>query len=487
MRHPARASTQGTGRRELLVTPCHLAPRAHRRLRRRRSRRPGSIGAARAPREGGCAASGSRTATPRRPRGRSQQPFPSALADRDARDDDRFRRRAVGDAEGVDALDGVHAVRHLADDCVLGWEARVVAGHDEELAARRPRRLDPGLRHRNHAPRVGGVRGRHVDGRVAGAARARLGRIAALDHEPRHDAMEDRVVEVAGARERHERRRRLRREPGVERHGERPATRVEHERVRLRFVERCRRCLARARVARRGRLDAHALRERGGSRGRRRLGCGLSAPATAGEERRGDEHGEEGAHGLRSYPSMSKLTRCEWAAEGDELMLAYHDSEWGVPSHDDRHLFELLILEGAQAGLSWSTILRKRENYRRAFAGFKPELVAGLDPGSLLADPGIVRNRLKVESAISNAGVWLEQDDPVELLWSFVGGEPKVNAWRTLAELPAETDESRAMSKELKRRGFRFVGPTICYSLMQACGLVDDHTTDCFRRVSDTP
>jgi DNA-3-methyladenine glycosylase I len=167
--------------------------------------------------------------------------------------------------------------------------------------------------------------------------------------------------------------------------------------------------------------------------------------------------------------------------EADELYVAYHDEEWGVASRDPRHLFELLILEGAQAGLSWSTILRKRENYRRAFAGFKPELVAGLDPGSLLADPGIVRNRLKVESAISNAGVWLEQDDPVELLWSFVGGEPKVNAWRTLAELPAETDESRAMSKELKRRGFRFVGPTICYSLMQACGLVDDHTTDCFR------
>jgi len=152
-----------------------------------------------------------------------------------------------------------------------------------------------------------------------------------------------------------------------------------------------------------------------------------------------------------------------------------------VPSRDPRHLFELLVLEGAQAGLSWSTILHKREGYRKAFAGFDPAKVARLDPEQLLADPGIVRNRLKVESAISNAQIWLEQDDPVELLWSSVGGEPKVNSWRTLAELPAETDESRAMSKELKRLGFRFVGPTTCYSLMQACGLVNDHTTDCFR------
>jgi DNA-3-methyladenine glycosylase I len=152
-----------------------------------------------------------------------------------------------------------------------------------------------------------------------------------------------------------------------------------------------------------------------------------------------------------------------------------------VPSRDPRHLFELLILEGAQAGLSWSTILRKRENYRRAFAGFEPERVARLDPEALLADSGIVRNRLKIESAIANARAWLEQDDAVELLWSFVGGEPLVNSWRTLAEIPAETVESKAMSKELKRRGFRFVGPTICYAFMQACGLVNDHTTDCFR------
>jgi DNA-3-methyladenine glycosylase I len=173
--------------------------------------------------------------------------------------------------------------------------------------------------------------------------------------------------------------------------------------------------------------------------------------------------------------------RCAWVPEGDPLYLAYHDEEWGVPSHDERHLFELLVLEGAQAGLSWSTILRKREGYRRAFAGFDPERVARLEPETLLLDEGIVRNRLKVESAIANARAWLEQDDPVELLWSFVEGEPRRNQWRTLAEIPAETEESKAMSKELKRRGFRFVGPTICYAFMQACGLVNDHVVDCFR------
>jgi DNA-3-methyladenine glycosylase I len=175
------------------------------------------------------------------------------------------------------------------------------------------------------------------------------------------------------------------------------------------------------------------------------------------------------------------MRRCPWVPEGDELYIAYHDEEWGVPSRDPRHLFELLVLEGAQAGLSWSTILRKREGYQAAFAGFDPKRVAKLDPDALLADARIVRNRLKVESAITNARAWLEQDDPVELLWSFVGGKPIVNRWRRLAEIPAETDESKAMSKELKRRGFRFVGPTICYAFMQACGLVNDHTTDCFR------
>jgi DNA-3-methyladenine glycosylase I len=175
------------------------------------------------------------------------------------------------------------------------------------------------------------------------------------------------------------------------------------------------------------------------------------------------------------------MVRCSWVPQSDPLHVAYHDEEWGVPTRDPRHLFELLVLEGAQAGLSWSTILRKRNGYRRAFAGFDPERVARLDANVLLQDPGIVRNRLKVESAIANARAWLEQDDPVELLWSFVEGEPRRNHWRTLAEIPAETEESKAMSKELKRRGFRFVGPTICYAFMQACGLVNDHVVDCFR------
>jgi len=175
------------------------------------------------------------------------------------------------------------------------------------------------------------------------------------------------------------------------------------------------------------------------------------------------------------------MERCAWVPDGDPLYVAYHDEEWGVPSRDPRHLFEMLVLEGAQAGLSWSTILHKREGYRRAFAGFDPERVARLDTEQLLQDAGIVRNRLKVESAIANARAWLEQDDPVELLWSFVGGSPHLNRFETLAELPAQTPESAAMSKELKRRGFRFVGPTVCYSLMQACGLVNDHVTSCFR------
>ena len=176
--------------------------------------------------------------------------------------------------------------------------------------------------------------------------------------------------------------------------------------------------------------------------------------------------------------------RCSWVPEDDPLYLAYHDEEWGVPSHDERHLFEMLVLEGAQAGLSWSTVLHKREGYKQAFAGFDIEAVARLterDVERLLADPGIVRNRLKVESAILNAQATITAGGLAELVWSFVGGTTIVNAWRTLAEVPAETPESRAMSKELKRRGFRFVGPTICYAFMQACGLVDDHTTDCFR------
>ncbi len=169
-------------------------------------------------------------------------------------------------------------------------------------------------------------------------------------------------------------------------------------------------------------------------------------------------------------------------------MRAYHDEEWGVPSHDDRHLYELLTLEGAQAGLSWSTILRKREGYRRAFAGFDAAKVARFgakDVERLLGDPGIVRNRLKVESTIANAGRVLEVQAELgsfdAYLWGFVGGEPIVNRRRSLAELPAETELSRALSKDLKHRGFRFVGPTVCHAFMQAVGMVNDHMVDCFR------
>ena len=172
----------------------------------------------------------------------------------------------------------------------------------------------------------------------------------------------------------------------------------------------------------------------------------------------------------------------------DPLYREYHDVEWGVPSRDDRHLFEMLVLEGAQAGLSWATILHKREGYRRVFAGFDPVAVAGFgraDVERLLGDAGIVRNRLKVESAISNARCVLEvqeaEDSLAAYLWSFVGGEPLVGRWRSLGELPAETGESRAMSKDLKRRGFRFVGPTVCYAFMQATGMVMDHVVDCYR------
>ena len=182
------------------------------------------------------------------------------------------------------------------------------------------------------------------------------------------------------------------------------------------------------------------------------------------------------------------MTRCGWVPDGDPAYVAYHDEEWGVPSHDDRHLFEMLVLEGAQAGLSWSTILRKREGYRRAFADFDAERVARFgqrDVERLLADPGIVRNRLKVESAVANARAVLEvraaHGSLDAYLWTFVGGRPKRNRFRTLSDIPAETEESKAMSKDLKRRGFRFVGPTVCYAFMQATGMTNDHVTSCFR------
>jgi DNA-3-methyladenine glycosylase I len=182
------------------------------------------------------------------------------------------------------------------------------------------------------------------------------------------------------------------------------------------------------------------------------------------------------------------MRRCDWVPAGDPAYVAYHDEEWGVPSHDDPHLYEMITLEGAQAGLSWSTILRKREGYRKAFASFDAAKVARFDRGKverLLENPDIVRNRLKVESAVNNAQRVLEVREEFgsldAYLWRFVGGEPIVGGWTTLGEIPAETSESRAMSKDLRARGFRFVGPTVCYALMQATGLVNDHTTDCFR------
>jgi DNA-3-methyladenine glycosylase I len=182
------------------------------------------------------------------------------------------------------------------------------------------------------------------------------------------------------------------------------------------------------------------------------------------------------------------VKRCEWVPLDNPAYLAYHDEEWGVPAHGDGRLYEMLVLEGAQAGLSWSTILNKREGYRRAFSGFDPGKVARFDSRrveGLLMDPSIVRNRLKVLSAISNAQAVLrvqEEDGSLDsYLWSFVGGAPKVNRFRTLGDIPAETAESAAMSKDLKRRGFKFVGPTVCYAFMQACGLVLDHVASCFR------
>jgi DNA-3-methyladenine glycosylase I len=181
-------------------------------------------------------------------------------------------------------------------------------------------------------------------------------------------------------------------------------------------------------------------------------------------------------------------TRCEWAGT-EAAMVAYHDDEWGVPTHDDAALFELLTLEGAQAGLSWRTILDKREGYRRAFAGFDPEQVAGFDERDverLLTDAGIVRHRGKIESTIGNARALLalqgDQGSFDAYVWSFVDGTPVVGAWSQLDALPASTPQSVALSKDLKRRGFRFVGPTTLYAFMQAAGLVDDHVAPCFRR-----
>ena len=186
------------------------------------------------------------------------------------------------------------------------------------------------------------------------------------------------------------------------------------------------------------------------------------------------------------YPGQTQPTRCGWAAK--EPMIRYHDEEWGVPLHDDRRLFEMLILEGAQAGLSWDTILNRRESYRRAFDEFDPPAIAKYgerDVTRLLSDPGIVRNRLKVRSAIQNARAFLAVQEECGsfdgYIWRFVGSRPKRNDRRSMKEFPARTSESDAMSQDLKKRGFNFVGSTICYAFMQAVGMVNDHTIDCYR------
>lgn len=180
--------------------------------------------------------------------------------------------------------------------------------------------------------------------------------------------------------------------------------------------------------------------------------------------------------------------RCAWSENSFEAYEKYHDEEWGVPVHDDRIHFEFLILEGAQAGLNWATILKKREGYRQAFAGFDPEVVADFDEQkveTLLQNPEIIRNKLKVRGAVTNARLFLDVQREFgsfdKYVWQFVGGEPIVNHWKHVSEVPATTPESDALSKDLKKRGFKFVGSTIMYAYMQACGLVNDHTTDCFR------
>ena len=184
---------------------------------------------------------------------------------------------------------------------------------------------------------------------------------------------------------------------------------------------------------------------------------------------------------------MPGMNRCKWAGS-DSLMIQYHDDEWGVPSYDDRHLFEMLTLEGAQAGLSWMTILKKRDNYRRLFAGFDPVKVARFTKAKrehLLEDAGIVRNRMKIESTISNAKALIKIQRQcgsfADYIWAFVDGSPIQNRWKTLAQMPSKTAESQRMSRELKKQGFNFVGPTICYAFMQAVGMVNDHEVGCFR------
>lgn len=184
--------------------------------------------------------------------------------------------------------------------------------------------------------------------------------------------------------------------------------------------------------------------------------------------------------------SLPNIVRCHWPK--NELAVRYHDEEWGVPVHEDRKWYEFIVLDGAQAGLSWDTVLRKRENYRKAFDGFDPAKVARYDKRKLerlLADPGIIRNRLKINSAVSNAKAFLKLQDELggfdEYIWSFVDGSPTINHWKTPKEIPTRTPISDAMSKDLKQRGFNFVGTTICYAFMQAAGMVNDHLVTCFR------
>jgi len=185
---------------------------------------------------------------------------------------------------------------------------------------------------------------------------------------------------------------------------------------------------------------------------------------------------------------MKDKKRCEWVESADPIYIQYHDIEWGVPLHDDRMLFEFIILDGFQAGLSWFTILKKRDHFREVFDAFDPQKIAIYDErkkSMLLSDPGIIRNRQKINAAIQNAKAFLHIQDEFgsfgRYIWQFVGNKPKCNAWKTLKEIPAKTEESEAMSRDLYKRGFKFVGPTICYAFMQAAGLVNDHVVDCFR------
>jgi len=186
--------------------------------------------------------------------------------------------------------------------------------------------------------------------------------------------------------------------------------------------------------------------------------------------------------------SVDGKSRCDWVPLDDPLYVAYHDLEWGTPAHDDRLLFEFLVLEAVQAGLSWGLVLHRRAHYRQVYDGFDPALVARYDEAkqaALLADPGIIRNRLKVAAAVQNARAFLRVQEEFgsfdQYIWQFVDGRPRVNGWRTGAEIPSVSPEAQAMSKDLKARGFVFVGPTICYAYMQACGLVNDHLVTCFR------